>query len=172
MSVLWACLIAISNLQMCIPQLIILAKGKFAIAALDEAPSPSIQSSTPTLVQRKLQGCPTNFRNLSLGVAPASLSHTMSRLHPNVPVLSNVSLFLPVREATLTVGGSGPGKSAIAALLLRLYFLTSGLIHLGDQDITFLDCYWAAMHVAGVTQSCLLQCNRAQQRGDGSFCPR
>jgi ATP-binding cassette subfamily B (MDR/TAP) protein 1 len=78
--------------------------------------------------------------------------------HPNVPVLSNVSLFLPAREATFIVGASGPGKSTIAALLLRLYSLTSGSIHLDDQGITFLDDCWAAMHVAGVTQSCLLQC--------------
>ena len=34
MFVFWACSVATSNLQLCISQLIILAKGKFAIAAL------------------------------------------------------------------------------------------------------------------------------------------
>jgi ATP-binding cassette, subfamily B (MDR/TAP), member 1 len=34
MAVFWACLIATSNLQMCIPQFIVLAKGKFAISSL------------------------------------------------------------------------------------------------------------------------------------------
>lgn len=34
MAVFWACLIATSNLQMCIPQFITLAKGKFAIVSL------------------------------------------------------------------------------------------------------------------------------------------
>jgi ATP-binding cassette, subfamily B (MDR/TAP), member 1 len=34
MAVFWPCLIATSNLQMCIPQLITLAKGKFTIVAL------------------------------------------------------------------------------------------------------------------------------------------
>jgi ATP-binding cassette subfamily B (MDR/TAP) protein 1 len=70
--------------------------------------------------------------------------------------LSNVSLFLPARETTFIVGGSGSGKSTIAALLLRLYSPTSGSIHLDDQDVAFLDGRWAATHVAGVTQSCLL----------------
>lgn len=42
MAVFWACLIAASNLQMCVPQLVVLARGKFAAAALIatiEAPS-------------------------------------------------------------------------------------------------------------------------------------
>ena len=34
MAVFWACLIAATNLQMCIPQFITLTKGKFAMAAL------------------------------------------------------------------------------------------------------------------------------------------
>lgn len=34
MAVFWACLIAASNLQMCVPQLVVLARGKFAAAAL------------------------------------------------------------------------------------------------------------------------------------------
>jgi hypothetical protein len=34
MAVFWACLIATSNLQMCIPQFIVFSKGKFAIADL------------------------------------------------------------------------------------------------------------------------------------------
>src|SRR6266403_68757 len=44
MGVFWACLIATTNFQMCIPHLITLAKGKFAISsliALVEAPTPS-----------------------------------------------------------------------------------------------------------------------------------
>ena len=50
MAVFWVCLIATSNLQMCIPQFIILAKGKFAMADLlgvvaDSKPSPLVPSS-------------------------------------------------------------------------------------------------------------------------------
>ena len=48
MAVFSACLIAASNLQMCIPQFIVLANGKFAIASLlglvteQSTPSPSV----------------------------------------------------------------------------------------------------------------------------------
>ena len=34
MTSFWACLIATSNVQMCIPQFIILAKGKFSMVSL------------------------------------------------------------------------------------------------------------------------------------------
>jgi ATP-binding cassette, subfamily B (MDR/TAP), member 1 len=51
MAVFWACLIATSNLQMCIPQFITLAKGKFAIADLlgvvaESKPSPPVSVSS------------------------------------------------------------------------------------------------------------------------------
>ncbi len=51
MAVFWACLIATSNLQMCIPQLITLTKGKFAMASLVsliETPTPEQQPPSPT----------------------------------------------------------------------------------------------------------------------------
>ena len=43
MFVFWACSVATSNLQLCISQLIILAKGKFAMAALMIEPPPHRQ---------------------------------------------------------------------------------------------------------------------------------
>ena len=75
---------------------------------------------------------------------------------PDVPVLHNVSLFLPARETTFIVGGSGSGKLTIAALLLQMYSPTSGSVHLDNQEITFLDNNWITKHVAGVTQGCVL----------------
>jgi len=164
MAVFWACLIATSNLQMCIPQFMILAKGKFAIAALlaltDDSSSSSNPSSTTTLVHRKLRHRPTNFRKIVPGRCLGEFAlQDVSFAYPSrptVPVLSNVSLFLPAHETTFIVGGSGSGKSTIAALLLRLYAPTSGSVHLDDQDVTFLDGSWAATHVAGVTQGCVL----------------
>lgn len=40
---------------------------------------------------------------------------------PTIPVLSDVSLYLPAHEMTFIVGSSGSGKSTIASLLLGLY---------------------------------------------------
>jgi hypothetical protein len=61
MAAFWACLIATSNLQMpmCIPQFIILVKGKFAIANLlgvvaDFKPSPPVSLSSPKFSRKIL----------------------------------------------------------------------------------------------------------------------
>ena len=55
MFVFWACSIATSNLQLCTSQLIILAKGKFAMAALMIEPPPTA-SFTSTLGPKAAHG--------------------------------------------------------------------------------------------------------------------
>jgi ATP-binding cassette subfamily B (MDR/TAP) protein 1 len=114
MAVFWVCLIAASNMQMCIPQFIILAKGKFSMVSLI-----SLATSTP------------QSRNLRVlkKITPPRYSGELA-LHnvtfaypsrPTIPVLSNVSIFLPANEITFIVGSSGSRKSAVAQLLLRIY---------------------------------------------------
>ena len=56
MFVFWACSIATSNLQLCTSQLIILAKGKFAMAALMIEPPPPTTSFTSTLSPKAAHG--------------------------------------------------------------------------------------------------------------------
>ena len=56
MFVFWACSIATSNLQLCTSQLIILAKGKFAMAALMIEPPPPIASFNSTLGPKAAHG--------------------------------------------------------------------------------------------------------------------
>ena len=146
MAVFWACLIATSNMQMCIPQFIILAKGKFSIVSLI-----SLATSTP------------QSRNLRVlkKITPPRCSGELA-LHnvtfaypsrPTIPVLSNVSIFLPANEVTFIVGSSGSGKSTVAQLLLRMYNPQVGHITIDEQDVRFLDDGWIKAHVAGVCQS-------------------
>jgi ATP-binding cassette subfamily B (MDR/TAP) protein 1 len=75
--------------------------------------------------------------------------------HPTMPVLTDVSLFLPAYETTFIVRGSGSGKSTIAQLL-RMYEPQPGSIQLDDQDLAYLDGTWTRTHVAGVSQGCIL----------------
>jgi ATP-binding cassette, subfamily B (MDR/TAP), member 1 len=75
---------------------------------------------------------------------------------PSVPVLEDISLYLPAGEMTFIVGGSGSGKSTIAQLLLRMYTPQSGAIHLDDQDLQFLDDSWTRHNLAAVSQECVL----------------
>jgi ATP-binding cassette subfamily B (MDR/TAP) protein 1 len=133
MAVFWACLIATSSLQMCIPQFIVFAKGKFAAASLwnlIEAPAP--QSVSGTRVRKT-----TSFRKIvphrcygELALQNVTFAYPS---RPTMPVLTDVSLFLPARETTFIVGGSGSGKSTIA-----------------------LDDDWMREQIACVSQECIL----------------
>ncbi|KAJ2913175.1 hypothetical protein MD484_g7239, partial [Candolleomyces efflorescens] len=217
MAVFWACLIATSNLQMCIPHSITMAKGKEAMASLmslagDEPsshpshpppaqgagvpPSPKSPSSistgkftsTPTtaMLSPATKLTPpknpktTPFRHLRK-ITPARCYGELA-LHnitfayptrPSVPVLEDVSLYLPAREMTFIVGSSGSGKSTVAQLLLRMYDVSSsssgdkgnanangngngqsnGYLTLDEQDVTYLDVPWVRSKIMGITQS-------------------
>ncbi|XP_006455032.1 hypothetical protein AGABI2DRAFT_180250 [Agaricus bisporus var. bisporus H97] len=162
MAVFWACLIATSNLQMCIPQFIILAKGKFSMAALMEiihgsssssdssrsstAPPPtssSFKTSLPgKVVPSKVYG-EISIRNISFSY-PSKPSH---------PVLNNVSIYIPANEFTFIVGSSGSGKSTIASLLMGLYQPSEGQILLDDRDFSLLDKTWLRGVLGAVSQS-------------------
>ncbi|KAJ3772085.1 P-loop containing nucleoside triphosphate hydrolase protein [Lentinula raphanica] len=89
MSVFWACLIATSNLQMCVPQLVIVGKGKVAMAAL------------MALVKENPDYQP------DLEVLPPSHPYqtAASPMSANFPPLS------PASTATLTTYSARPGRS-------------------------------------------------------------
>ena len=155
MAVFWACLIATSNLQMCIPQFIVLAKGKFAIAALlgvvaDSNPSP------PPVSQLKFARKIHPLRKIKPSKCCGELAlNNVSFAYPSRPTLSvlkNVSLFLPANETTFIVGSSGSGKSTIAQLLLRMYDPQDGVVTLDERDMRFLDEEWMKGHIASVGQ--------------------
>jgi ATP-binding cassette subfamily B (MDR/TAP) protein 1 len=199
MAVFWACLIATSNLQMCIPHSITMAKGKAAMASLmtlasDLPPPPAAppaQPATPASISTTGKYAPTSpshsttltltklptttknpkpFRNLRK-IKPSRCYGELA-LHnitfayptrPTLPVLEDVSLYLPARETTFIVGSSGSGKSTVAQLLLRMYDATDatngarGYVSLDEQDVMYLDEDWVRSKVMGVTQStCVL----------------
>jgi hypothetical protein len=102
MAVFWVCLIATSNLQMCIPQFITLAKGKFAMASLialiesSSSSNPSSSDSSSILIHHHRR--PTYLKKIT----PIKCSGELA-LHgiifsyptrPTLPVLQDVSLFL------------------------------------------------------------------------------
>ncbi|KAJ6597005.1 P-loop containing nucleoside triphosphate hydrolase protein [Mycena vulgaris] len=169
MAVFWACLIATSNLQMCIPQFIVLAKGKFAMVSLltlidsndddfgDVPLTPNSKSPSTRSLRKRLN---RNLRKIRPARCAGEFAlHNITFAYPSrptVPVLQDVSLFLPAYETTFIVGSSGSGKSTIAHLLLGLYAPQAGEIQLDDQDIKFIDEKWRRLHVAGVEQGCIL----------------
>ena len=170
MAVFWACLIATTNLQMCIPHFITLAKGKFSMAALlalVDAPNPPVSPAStrrPSMASYTLAASknrkPASFRR----IVPRKCSGELAMdnvtfaypSRPTVPVLDDVSLYLPAHETTFIVGGSGSGKSTIAQLLLRMYDVQHGTISLDNQDIEYLDVDWTRRQVGAISQGCIL----------------
>ncbi|KAI0356873.1 P-loop containing nucleoside triphosphate hydrolase protein [Trametes cingulata] len=164
MSVFWACLIATSNLQMCIPQLIVLTKGKFAMVSLltlaqsqSREPVPYGQSMLSPIAKSRR---PSMFRKIR---PPHCRGHfELSEVtfaypsRPTMPVLQDISIFLPPGETSFIVGGSGSGKSTLAQLLLRMYTPRAGSIFLDDQELCYLDEEYTRAHVAAVSQNCIL----------------
>lgn len=71
---------------------------------------------------------------------------------PEALVLSKLSLLVPEGSILAVVGPSGQGKSTLAALLLRLYDPTSGLIMLDGVDVRELDPRFLRTSVGIVSQ--------------------
>ena len=168
MGVFWACLIATTNFQMCIPHLITLAKGKFAISALIalvEAPTPSPgfghggmrPKVSLSLLNKNKVG---SIRKIVPGKCSGEIDlHEVTFAYPSrpsFPVLKNVTIYLPPFETTFIVGGSGSGKSTIAQLLLRMYDVQEGTISLDDQDVEYLDTNWTRQQIGAVSQGAIL----------------
>ncbi|TFY50722.1 hypothetical protein EVJ58_g10918, partial [Rhodofomes roseus] len=122
---------------------IVLSKGKFSMAALltlvESAPaSPVAQSNSTVHAPLKPTRRPTHIRK----IVPAKCRGEFELdgvtfaypSRPTMPVLQDVSIFLPSNETSFIVGGSGSGKSTIAQLLLQMYATAEGAIRLADED--------------------------------------
>ncbi|KAH9974422.1 P-loop containing nucleoside triphosphate hydrolase protein [Lactifluus volemus] len=156
LSVFWACLIATTNFQMCIPHLITLTKGKSAMSslvALVESPNPSSGHGHP--VRRSRKSSLTKRKTGTIRKIRPN-NHLFVSLAPSFPVLKDVTIYIPPSETTFIVGGSGSGKSTIAQLLLRMYDAQGGTISLDDQDVEYLDPTWTRQHIGAVSQSAIL----------------
>ena len=151
MAVFWAsCLIASINLQMCIPQFIVLVKGKFAIASLlGLVTEPSSPSASVSLLTHPLQKILPSKCTGELALNDVSFAYPS---RPTLTILRDVSLFLSANETTFIIGSSGSGKSTIAQLLMRMYDPQDGVVTLDERDMRFLDEEWMKGHVADVGQ--------------------
>ncbi|KIY71143.1 P-loop containing nucleoside triphosphate hydrolase protein [Cylindrobasidium torrendii FP15055 ss-10] len=171
MAVFWACLIATSNLQLCVPQFITLTRGKFAMVdllALAESTSDKTPRTptSPTSMSRMLAFRHRVLRSQDLrGIVPSGKpegSIEMSNVtfsypsRPTIPVLQDVTMWFASNEITFIVGGSGSGKSTISNLLLRLYKPTLGSIEFDRNDMVYLDGNWTKEHIFAVSQHCIL----------------
>lgn len=150
MAVFWACLIATSNLQMCMPRWIVYSKGKFAMADMLSHINP-----TTTTTDNDLPPSPTSKRTRTLRkISPSRCIgelalHDVSFSYSDSQTLSSLSLFLPANELTFLIGSSGSGKSTVAQLLLGFQSPQPGNGHvtIDEQDLRFLDESWLRENV-------------------------
>eukprot|EP01063_Lacrimia_lanifica_P032023 TRINITY_DN5395_c1_g1_i1.p1 TRINITY_DN5395_c1_g1~~TRINITY_DN5395_c1_g1_i1.p1 ORF type:complete len:861 (+),score=245.95 TRINITY_DN5395_c1_g1_i1:95-2677(+) len=70
----------------------------------------------------------------------------------NDTVLKGASFSVPYGTRLAIIGRSGTGKSTLAALLIRLYEATTGVIRYSDVDIRELDCRWLRRRVSVIQQ--------------------
>ena len=106
MLVFWACSVATSNLHLCISQLIILAKGKFAMAALMIEPPPPPPASPAPSVRKPPTAISTNSHlTLTLSTPQKGAKRPFPQLlHKITPVrctgelsLSDITFAYPYR---------------------------------------------------------------------------
>lgn len=71
---------------------------------------------------------------------------------PDVPVLKNLNLTIPVGSTLALVGNSGGGKSTVVSLLPRFYDVTEGKITIDGTDIRDLTLHSLRDHIAVVFQ--------------------
>ncbi|KIM24333.1 hypothetical protein M408DRAFT_27162 [Serendipita vermifera MAFF 305830] len=183
LAVFWACLIAASTLNSFMACAVAFTKGKSSMVTLMtliHSPLPS--SSAPTDgdedgARMSLQPIRTpnkaTFFPAGKGyikqtplrkIRPATCNgeFTLTNItfaypsRPTVPVLSNVTIFLPSSEMTFIVGGSGSGKSTLAQLLLRLYDPQQGTMELDGQSMAHLDVEWVRGEVGCVSQQVVM----------------
>ncbi|KAL0062992.1 ATP-dependent permease [Marasmius tenuissimus] len=178
-AVFWACLIASSNLQMCMPQLIALGKGRVAMggclsllaqeeeqAADAHLNRQSVSSDTPstpstiTFTKRPSFSHPHSMRKIRPTSPPKGeiTLHNVTFSYPSQqvsqPVVRDVEMFLPSGDMTFIVGGSGSGKSTLVSLIAGLYRVgdNDGQVLLDDQDVRYLDETWVRENVGVVWQ--------------------
>jgi ATP-binding cassette subfamily B (MDR/TAP) protein 1 len=160
MSVFGAYHIATTNLHMTTPQFLLLAKGKSDMASLLNMMESPASEVSPHHSTHPLSRKVISFRKIQPSECRSELEmidvmFTYS-FRPTIPILDNVTMYLPESDITFVIGGSGCRRSTVAQLLAGMYSHQSGQITLDQQDIQVLDEKFTRQHVALVSQSCIM----------------
>lgn len=161
----WACLTAAQSIELVLPQVIVLEKGKIAAVALKNV----LSDRTGDKTANELKGAtyPEHCEG-DVEVNNVSIDYIHSRIvlttqvsfsyssQPDTLILNSTNFFFPAGETTYVIGKSGSGKSTLGQLLTRFYAPTSGKILIDGVPIDTLGVNWIRNNVTLVEQQSVL----------------
>ncbi|KAL4887973.1 P-loop containing nucleoside triphosphate hydrolase protein [Aspergillus ambiguus] len=146
----WACLSAAQSIELVLPQIILLEKGKLASSLLASILNSDLENKAAAEMKgvsypRYCEG-DVEVKNLSFAYAT----------QPDEMRLNAANLFFPAGETTFVIGKSGSGKSTLGQLLARFYLPTSGEILIDGKLIQNLNVDWIRNNITVVEQRSVL----------------
>lgn len=173
MTTFWSCLMAMQSLELILPQMILLEKGRAAGAGL-KALLVNVQGGRQALDMRGGGAVPKRCegeieirdvsgreiepqRNSILTDCPAR--GQVSFAYPSRPgqlALDRASFSIPSHETTFIIGKSGSGKSTLGNLILKVYEPLSGTITFDGNPLQHIDSEWLRKNVTLVQQQTVL----------------
>ncbi|GES62378.1 ABC a-pheromone efflux pump AtrD [Aspergillus terreus] len=146
----WACLSAAQSIELVLPQVILLVKGKLAASSLSNILTldPENKATGEMKGVAYPRYCEGDIEVSNLSFAYAS--------QPDKLRLDNANFFFPAGETTFVIGRSGSGKSTLGQLLARFYLPTSGQILIDGNPIQTLNINWIRNNITVVEQRSVL----------------
>ncbi|KAG2420905.1 hypothetical protein HFD88_000519 [Aspergillus terreus] len=146
----WACLSAAQSIELVLPQVILLEKGKLAASSLSNILTldPEDKATGEMKGVAYPRYCEGDIEVSNLSFAYAS--------QPDKLCLDNANFFFPAGETTFVIGRSGSGKSTLGQLLARFYLPTSGQILIDGNPIQTLNINWIRNNITVVEQRSVL----------------
>ncbi|KAK3075923.1 ATP-dependent permease [Teratosphaeriaceae sp. CCFEE 6253] len=141
---------AFQALQMILPQMINLEKGRTAGATL-RAVMAEVQRGG-TVRNRAGLFMPANCAG-NIDVKNLTFAYPS---RPDQLALDNVTMFIPGGEMTFLIGKSGSGKSTLSQLLMGFYGVHHGHVTVDGVSLKSLDVGWLRSNVTLVEQQSLL----------------
>ncbi|KAL6940562.1 hypothetical protein ACO0QE_004469 [Hanseniaspora vineae] len=151
------CITLAATLMSTLQQILLMQRGKIALAYIDNLYDPSHNSST-ALSSKSTKETLKPLNNPSFSAYEIELSNVsfnyLSR--PKDNVVSNVSMKFETNKTTFLIGKSGSGKSTVANILLKLYDNYQGDIKINGLNIKNINDNWIYSNVLLIEQNCTL----------------
>ncbi|KAJ6104580.1 ABC transporter integral membrane type 1 [Penicillium sp. IBT 18751x] len=146
----WACLTAAQSIEMILPQMIVMEKGKIASKDLKSLLQYYSKQNVKSEIKDTLY--PLHCEG---GIEVNNVSFAYPT-QPDRIVLEPSTFFFPAGKTTFVIGKSGSGKSTLSQLLMRFYTPMSGEILIDGNSMQILNSNWIRNNITLVEQRSVL----------------